>query len=192
MELGERFSRPHAHFIAYGEDFKDGAVPKKNSRSGHPLWTNPVLDRLWPFGFADVGEFSEQSAAYVARYVVKKAGQPSTVRLMQPVTGEVADWPTLYRPFYPLSPALGVRFLEEFSEDVWSGLRARGGARLPTPRAYSKRLEALDPERYEQAVEDRIFVMTRDRDLSEESVARQAVKAEVLRARLNFFTQERS
>lgn len=192
MELGERFSRPHAHFIVYGEDFKEACRPLGSSKSRNPLWTNPVLDRIWPFGFAWVGEFTSDSAAYVARYVVKKAGQPAVVSLAHPVTGELADWPTVYRPFYPLRPALGVRFLEEFSEDVWSGLRARGGARVPTPRAYSKRLKVVDPDRYEQLVEDRIQAMTAKRDVSEESPQRMEAKAEVMRAKLNFFTRERS
>lgn len=192
MELGKQFCRPHGHLLVYGEDFKAGAFAVPGGSREHPLWSNPVLDRLWPFGFASVGELTQESASYVARYVVKKVGQPSTVRLVHPVTGEVAEWPTVYRPFYPLRPALGVRFLEEFSEDVWSGLRARGGARIPIPRAYSKRLKADDPERHDQLVQDRIQAMTAKRDLSEESPQRMAVKAEVMRAKLNFFTRERS
>lgn len=189
MELGERFSRPHAHFCVYGEAFTEDAEPVAKSKTGNVLWRSPVLERLWTGGFSWVGEFSAESAAYVARYCVKKADQPSSVSLAHPVTGEVVDWPTVYRPFYPLRPALGVRFVDEFPQDCWSGLRARGGARIRTPRAYSKRLERLDPARYDERKSETIAAVTAARDLHEESPARLAVKAEVMRARLRFVSE---
>lgn len=192
LELGSRSRRIHAHLIPFGEDFKAGAWQIGRSKSGHPLWRNAVIEKLWPFGFADVGELTSESASYVARYVTAKVEGPQSVWLTHPVTGELREWPTLYRPFYPSRPALGMRFLDEFAEDVWSGLRARGGARLPTPPAYSKRLKVLDADRYEQLVEDRIQSVTAKRDLSEESPQRMEAKAEVMAAKLKFFTQERS
>lgn len=192
MELGEKSNRIHAHLLVYGEDFKAGAFPVPGGSREHPLWSNPVLERLWPHGFASVGELTPKSAAYVAQYVCAKATRPPVVSVVHPVTGEVRQWPTVYRPFYPSRPALGIRFFDEFSQDVWSGLRARGGARLPTPRAYLKRMESSDADRYEQLVEDRIVAVTAKRDLHEESPERQAVKAEVMAARLRFFTRGRS
>lgn len=192
LETGSKSNRIHAHLVPFGEDFKDGGRVVGKSKSGDPLWTNPVLERLWPFGIANCGEFTPASAAYISRYICKKAEGVDAVPFTHPVTGEIRMWPTVYRPFYPSRPALGMRFLDEFSEDVWSGLRARGGAHLPTPRAYSKRLKLVDPDRYEQAVEDRIVSMTAKRDLYEESPARQEVKDEVIRARLNFFSSGRS
>lgn len=192
MELGSKRKRIHAHFLLYGEDFKAGAFPVPGGSREHPLWSNPVLERLWPSGFASVGELTPKSAAYVARYVTAKAEGPRSLLLAHPVTGELADWPTVYRPFYPSRPALGLRFVEDFTEDVWQGIRARGGARVRTPPAYSKRLKVLDADRFDQLVEDRIVSVTAKRDLVEESPQRQAVKAEVMAAKLRFFTRERS
>lgn len=192
MELGERNKRIHAHLLVYGEDFRADAFPVPGGSYEHALWSNPVLQRLWPFGFSSVGELNEKTAAYVAGYVCAKATRPRLVSVVHPVTGEVRQWPTLYRPFYPSRPALGIRFFDDFAEDVWSGLRARGGARLRTPAAYSKRMKVIDPDRYEQAVEDRIVAVTEKRDLYEESEARQAVKDEVQRAAFKAHTKGRS
>jgi len=184
MELGERWSRIHGHFCIFNEDFLEGATPIGKSKTGFPMWRSPLLESLWPFGYSWVAKFSAETAAYVGRYCVAKVDQPPTVRLVHPVSGEIADWPTVYKPFYPLAPALGVRFLGEFSEDVWSGLRARGGARVRTPQAYSRVLKRSDPLRYSEAKEERIAAMVGKRDLSEETPERLAVKDECLRARM--------
>lgn len=192
MELGERNNRIHGHFLLYGEDFTAGAFPVPGGSREHPLRSNAILERLWPFGFASVGELNEKTANYVAGYIVAKATRPRVVPVVHPVTGAVRDWPTVYRPFYPSRPALGVRFFEDFAEDFWNGPRARGGARLPIPRAYSKRMRELDPDRHEQIVEDRIVSVTAKRDLSEESRERLAAKDEVMRSRFKFFSKGRS
>ena len=39
---------------------------------GNKLWTSATLEGLWKFGFSSVGEVTFESAAYVARYCLKK------------------------------------------------------------------------------------------------------------------------
>ena len=43
---------------------------KKSSKGN--IYTSELLSKLWPYGFSTVGEVTFESAAYVARYVMKK------------------------------------------------------------------------------------------------------------------------
>ena len=71
----ERFyasiGRPHYHACIFNYDFPD-KVPYKVTPQGHVLYVSKQLSRLWPFGFSTIGDLSWQSAAYTARYVMKK------------------------------------------------------------------------------------------------------------------------
>lgn len=70
-EYGDKFGRPHYHAILFGLDFKD-RVLIKNLPSGFPIYTSPSLSALWGKGYVSVGDVSFNSAAYIARYVIKK------------------------------------------------------------------------------------------------------------------------
>jgi hypothetical protein len=69
-EYGEKNKRPHYHAIIFGLDFKDKVLFSK--RDGIRLYTSEALQELWPYGFSTIGEVTFQSAAYVARYIMKK------------------------------------------------------------------------------------------------------------------------
>ena len=65
-EYGAKFSRPHHHACIFNYDFPD------KKPFGKDIYTSEILQSLWPFGFSTVGRVTMQSAAYVARYVLKK------------------------------------------------------------------------------------------------------------------------
>lgn len=62
--------RPHFHACIFNCSFPD-LVPY-GSRDGRTLFTSPFLERIWGYGFVDVGDLNFDSAAYVARYILKK------------------------------------------------------------------------------------------------------------------------
>ena len=84
-EYGEKLQRPHYHVILFGIDLR-----KEDSNlcliSGHSeflpctsllcgrsiVLSNVLLKELWPYGFSSVGTCTFESAAYVARYCLKK------------------------------------------------------------------------------------------------------------------------
>lgn len=70
-EYGETFTRPHFHACLFGVDFDD-KKPINRLASGSDLFESATLSALWKLGFASVGRVTFQSAAYVARYVMKK------------------------------------------------------------------------------------------------------------------------
>ena len=75
-EYGELNKRPHHHAIIFNFDFDDKYLWKRGT---NPLWRSPTLEKLWPYGMSSIGKVTFESAAYVARYVMKK------------VNGELAD-----------------------------------------------------------------------------------------------------
>jgi len=90
----------------------------KRSGSGFNLYTSAELSRLWPYGHASVGDLSFESAAYVARYCVKKSEGVSDVRLMRHDEYGVAYWLTPEFSRFLLSLGLvligGVSILKRF------------------------------------------------------------------------------
>mgnify|MGYP000480071976 CR=1 FL=1 len=65
-----RVGRPHYHACLFNCTFPD-LVPY-GSRDGELRFTSPFLERVWKYGFVDVGQLNYDSAAYVARYCLKK------------------------------------------------------------------------------------------------------------------------
>lgn len=70
-EKGTESGRSHMHAIIFGYDFKD-KVFLKRSKSGLIIYRSPLLEQLWPFGISSIGDVSPESAAYVAKYSLKK------------------------------------------------------------------------------------------------------------------------
>lgn len=61
-EYGERFGRPHYHFVVFG------AGP--GSFFGGRLFAD-IVDRAWRYGFVDVKAVHDKSFAYIAKYQAK-------------------------------------------------------------------------------------------------------------------------
>lgn len=69
-EYGENYGRPHFHACVFGLDFPDRVIHSRTG-SDHFIYRSEILEKLWPFGFSSVADFSFETAAYVARYVMK-------------------------------------------------------------------------------------------------------------------------
>ena len=65
-----RIGRPHYHACLFNCTFSD--LEPYASSGGRTLYTSGLLESIWKFGFVDVGQLTPESAAYVARYAMKK------------------------------------------------------------------------------------------------------------------------
>ena len=70
-EYGDDTWRPHFHAILFNWDFPD-KIKYSVTGNENPYFISEQLYRLWPFGFHLIGELTFETAAYVARYCVKK------------------------------------------------------------------------------------------------------------------------
>lgn len=106
-EYGERFGRPHYHLLLFGFDFSDKVI--LGSRRGQSIWRSPCLERLWPYGRSEIGSVTFESAAYVARYVMKK-------QVKRDAVDELRE-PEFIR--MSLKPGVGVPWIEKFFKEVY-------------------------------------------------------------------------
>lgn len=142
-EYGELRLRPHFHACLFGFNFPD-REPIRHDQA--KLYRSPILDKLWPHGFATIGQVNYATAAYVARYVMKKAyGQAQAYTHTDPATGEIiARKPE----FTQMSrrPGIAAKWIETYFDDVYPSDQVilNGTAQKP-PRYYDKQLEKLNP-----------------------------------------------
>lgn len=69
-EYGENFGRPHFHACIFGFNFDDLKLWKVQNKQ--KLYRSKKLEKLWDKGHSSVGTVTFESAAYVARYIMKK------------------------------------------------------------------------------------------------------------------------
>lgn len=185
-EYGEQFDRPHFHACIFGIDFKDKVL--FSEAGSNRLWTSATLEALWPFGFSSIGEVTFESAAYVARYCMKK------------VTGEMAkdhyamvdlDTGEIYQKepefaHMSLKPGIGALWLQKYFSDVFPRdyVVARGHKSKP-PRYYDKRLKAANPDMYEDICLKR-ELDSRER-VNDNTLERLAVREECAVARAQLY-----
>ena len=116
-EYGDQLDRPHYHACLFNFDFMDKELLKE--RDGNFLFVSQTLHELWPYGFSTVGELTFQSAAYCARYVLKKVnGVLSQDHYLRCDENGVAYW--LQPEYTTMSrrPGIGRDWYEKYKEDV--------------------------------------------------------------------------
>lgn len=183
-EYGSRTARPHYHALLFNHDFRD-KVPF-TVRNGHTVFTSAELGRLWPFGLSEIGSVTFESAAYVARYVVKKVTGNELLRQeaysrLDPDTGEVAmvesEYATMSR-----RPGIGKPWLEKFGSEVYpaDGVVVNGMLVKP-PRYYDEAYEVTED------VESAKLSCKAHRSRKEETAERLGVREQVACARLETF-----
>lgn len=146
-EYGEEGARPHYHAIIFGFDFPDKVVQAEVR--GNRIFTSAILDELWGKGFCTIGSVTFESAAYVARYVMKKVTGEAAEKHYESVileTGEVVSRLPEYVTM-SLKPAIGAGWYDKFSGDVFPSdeVIIRGRPMKP-PAFYFRRLEAANPD----------------------------------------------
>ena len=146
-EYGERFARPHYHLCLFGIDFSDKKYLQL-SPAGSKLYRSPTLERLWNKGFTTVGELTYESAAYTARYVMKKiTGRQAKQHYekIDPETGEIIQLLPEYNNM-SRRPGIGKPWLEKFCSDAYPhGKVIIKGRRVNTPRYYDQQYAKIEP-----------------------------------------------
>lgn len=186
-EYGERFGRPHFHAILFGWWFPDSEAC--GERNGMTVWRSRMLERLWKRGRTEIGTVTFESAAYVARYVLKKRSEDGE-RSGREVLGEGADaLPARHAPYARMSrnPGIGAKWIEQFCGEVLAGdsVVVRGRESKP-PRYYDLVAARFAPE----AVEANKAARSAGRDSRAGSVAGREAGAVIAASRINLFRRE--
>lgn len=148
-EYGDQNGRPHFHAILFGRTFQ------RNRAVGTNIYESDELNRLWPWGMASHGEVTYQSAAYCARYNLKKITGPMADEHYKRVNLETGEIITV-KPEYArmsLKPGIGYTWIMKYHREVYNNNRdaiiQQGGKQQPTPRYYDQQLEKINSDLYE-------------------------------------------
>lgn len=158
-EYGENYGRPHFHACLFNINFSD-RKPWRKTPSGSMIYRSELLEQLWPFGYSSVGDVTFESAAYVARYVMKKItghAADEHYRSVDVTTGETFD----RRPEFnkmSLKPGIGAGWFEKFSSDVFPHDHVIvNGVPSKPPRYYDRLLSRVNPDLYDKILNDRVL-----------------------------------
>lgn len=140
-EYGDINKRPHYHALLFGHDFADKQL--WSNRDGIRLYISEELMDLWPYGFSTIGEVTFDSAAYVARYVMKKiTGERAADHYVtwDPLTGEGIPIETEYCTM-SRKPGIGLDWIKKFKDDVYPhDYIVINGFKVKPPRYYDNQL----------------------------------------------------
>ena len=178
-EYGELNNRPHYHLCVFNHWFED-SKRWKTSSSGEMLYVSEQLQQLWPYGSCPVGAVTFKSAAYVARYAVKKVGTPKTCsRVLFDADGVVHQ---VAHEFGTQSkrPGIGALWVKKHGRHTRDqDFVVVNGRKCRPPKAYDQLNEREDPERMAQVKRARRQAMDPLHWAKEGSAERRRVKAEV-------------
>lgn len=146
-EYGDLNERPHYHALIFGYDFPDREI--FSTQNGIRCYTSSFLSDLWPFGYSTVGDCTFQSAAYVARYIMKKKyGQESQLNYyrMDYSTGEYFGWKQPEYTTMSRRPGIGTEFFNRYKSDFNDGTAILNNYEVKMPDFYLGQFEHSDPE----------------------------------------------
>jgi hypothetical protein len=153
-EYGEKHFRPHYHACLFNHDFMDKKPWKITN--GHTIYRSAELEGLWScpttyasYGYSSTADVTFQSAAYVARYIMKK------------ITGEASD--AHYegkKPEYTTMsnrPGLGKAWLNQYSSDIYPGdFVVINGKKMRPPKYYDIQFEHEYPSDFKSIKSKRL------------------------------------
>lgn len=187
-EYGEQSWRPHYHALLFNFDFAD------KSGFGEGTFRSAELEALWPFGSSLLGSVTPASAAYVARYSLKKVyGQKANdfYSWVDEATGEVCE----VRPEFCVmsrKPGLGSWWLDRYRSDVLPcDYVVVEGRKCKVPRYYLDQYAKRFPEVVEEIKEAR-YEKLKTMPAAERSEARRLVTEAVKVAELDHFHGKRA
>lgn len=183
-EYGEKEQRPHYHACVFNIEFPD-MVYFKRSPSGEDIYRSPKLERLWKHGYSSIGALTFESAAYVARYVLKKRTGDSAQAHYERITpdGEIIALEPEFAQM-SLKPGIGAEWFNQFHADVYPHdyVIVRGQKMRP-PKYYDRRMTKLNLTTWEEVENKR---QEKIAETEPDTPARLKVKEEVTRSRIQF------
>ena len=147
-EYGDLHGRPHYHALLFNHDFTDKQLFKEINK--HKIYTSRQLQKLWPYGYSSIGEVTFQSAAYVARYILKKVSGPNSEQHYQHITsdGQIVtrnpEYCTMSR-----RPGIGAGWYDKYETDLYPhDVCVVDGSKKAVPKFYNNKYQLDNKNQY--------------------------------------------
>lgn len=163
-EYGEKFKRPHFHFLFFGLNIPD--LKPLYVKRGNRFFESAWLNKLWGKGFVVIGELTFETCAYTARYVMKKLKGKKRKELMENRRQFKFDENTMelsYRDeFCRMSrrPGLARCYFDEHKDDMYNTdslyvKTSKGLMSVKPCRYYDSLYDVVEPEKMAEIKQQR-------------------------------------
>ena len=149
-EYGAINGRPHYHALLFNHDFMDKKLLKVINKNN--IYISRQLQKLWPLGYSSIGEVTFQSAAYVARYILKKVTGENSKEHYQHITpdGQIVskkpEYSTMSR-----RPGIGAGWYDLYSDDLYPhDVCIVDGSNKGIPKFYNNKYEIINKTNYQK------------------------------------------
>jgi hypothetical protein len=150
-EYGDTYGRPHFHACIFNHDFMDKKPWQIQNKE--ILYRSKTLEGLWEYGYSSIGSVTFQSAAYVARYIMKKINGDHAdqhYEWIDPETGEIhqraPEYTTMSR-----RPGIGKPWLDKFGMDIYpDDFVIINNKKMRPPRFYDTNYEIKEPDEFQK------------------------------------------
>lgn len=190
-EYGDRTGRPHHHICLFGDNYIDDRVHLKGEAERR-LYTSNRLDKLWTHGQCTIGELTFESAAYTARYVMKKITGDQAESHYQHVNTTTGECTQLLPEYVTMSlkPGIGASWLDKWHGDVYPSDEVLiNGHTAQPPKYYDTLYEREHPEFMQHIKASRI--QKNKRHEANNTPERLAVREQVAKAKLALFNKRK-
>jgi len=165
-EYGDKNGRPHYHACLFNHDFDDKKLWQVTD-TGQRLFTSKKLQQLWPYGYSTIGSVTFLSAAYVARYILKKVSGESASKYYEwidPSTGEIHSIEPEYTTM-SLKPGIGKAWFEKYHSDVYpDDFVVMNGKKMTPPKYYDGQYEHEFPTEYKKIKRERMSALNEHKE----------------------------
>ncbi len=184
-EYGDKLRRPHYHAIIFGYAFPDRQLFKDGKNK---LYTSTILEKCWTAGFSTIGDLTFETAAYTARYIMKKVNGKNAdhhYRNIDKTTGEYwqiqPEYTTMSR-----RPGIAADWFKRYSLDCYpSDFITIKGRKMKPPKYYDRLFEHDSPEIMQQIKAERLKnrILLTDKQLAD--------KKAILQSKLATYTRNK-
>jgi len=142
-EYGDEKERPHYHACLFNHDFPDKELWQV--KNGNNLYTSEKLNKIWGKGYCIIGEVTFESAAYCARYIMKKiTGEPAK----EHYKGRLPEYILMSRGSQKLKTGgIGKKWFDKYKNDIYNYdmLVIRDGIKCRPNKYYDALFNKINP-----------------------------------------------
>lgn len=183
-EYGDENGRPHYHAIIFNHRFTDLKLIEDNGSTRR--YQSQQLTDLWELGDVnEVGEVNFQSAAYLARYIIKKRKHKNIPDQYLTINEETGELYNVQKEYANMStrPGIGRGWIDQYAHSVYANDSIIiNGKEVTPPKYYDKVFEQNNKEKLLQIKKDRKIAADKNPDNNSkrrkvlETIARQNSK----------------
>ncbi len=164
-EKNNFIARPHYHAVIFGFDFSDKIFWKKVN--GQSLYLSADLEERWEKGYCTVGTLTFDSAAYVARYILKKVNGDQAQSHYERINFETGEVCQVLPEYITMSrrPGIATDWFDQFKSDCYpSDFITINGKKMRPPKFYDNMYEILEPVEFANVKKARKSAMLKHAD----------------------------